>query len=254
MPALRKWILLGMACAPLSGALSAEDAIRGLEPDDVRPAMLVWDIGTNRKTGPRRYVEAITRATDQNRQLWRITHYPHDIVATQAVEFDLYDVDAATLTPVRSVMRSPTLDLAIAFGSPHVRVTRKQGMTESVDEVAVSGGAIRPEGPGLTAFVAGLPLKEGYALTYQALDRWHGPAEMKVKRMNLTVLERGRVSTKIGPQDTFKLRIEPEDASYRVIEHVRAEAPHYPFLMEYTRGRFTLVSEVVAMAIDGSNR
>lgn len=36
-----------------------------------------------------------------------------------------------------------------------------------------------------------------------------------------------------------------------MVEYVRAEAPHYPFLMEYTRGRFTLVSEVVAMAIDG---
>jgi hypothetical protein len=250
MPALRKWILLVMAAAPLSSALCAEDAARGLEPDDVRPAMLVWDIGTNRPAGPRRYIEAITRATDQDRHLWRITHYPHDIVATQAVEFDLYDVDAATLTPVRSVMRNATFDLAIAFGSPHVRVSRKQGTTESVDELAVSG-AIRPEGPGLTAFVASLPLKEGYTLAYQALDRWHGPAEAKLKRMNLAVLERSRVSTQMGAQDTFKLRIEPEDGSYRVVEHVRAEAPHFPFLVEYTRGRFTLVSEVVAMAIEG---
>ena len=147
-------------------------------------------------------------------------------------------------------MRNASLDFTIAFDDTRVRVSRKQGTTESVDELAVSS-AIRPEGPGLTAFVASLPLKEGYTLAYQALDRWHGPAEVKLKRMSLAVLERSRVPTQMGAQDTFKLQIAAEDGSFRLVEHVRAEAPHYPVLVEYTRGRFTLVSEVVAMAIDG---
>jgi hypothetical protein len=247
MSALPKWILLVFASAPLS-ALCAADATRSLKPDNVRSAMLVWDIGTNRPKGPTRYVETVTRVTEQNRQLWRITHYPHDIVATRAVEFDLYDVDAATLTPVRSVQRNANLDLAITFDGPQVSVTRKDGATESVDKWAVPG-ILRPEGPGLTVFVAGLPLQPGYSLEYQALDRWHGRKETKVKRMKLTVLERDRVATQMGMQDTLKLQIEPEDASFKVVEYVRAEAPHYPFLVEYTRGRSTLTSAVVAMAI-----
>lgn len=243
-----KWILLVIASAPLSGVLCADDAARGLKPDSVRPALLVWDIGTNRATGATRYLEAVTRVTDENRPLWRITHYPQDIVATQAVEFDLYDVDAATLTPVRSVMRNATLDFAVAFSGPHVSVRRKEGTTESTDEFAASD-VIRPEGPGLTVFVASLPLEVGYTLAYQALDRWHGPKQAKLKPMKLAVLERRRMATQIGTQDTFKLRIEPEDGSFRVVEYVRAQAPHYPLLVEYTRGRFRLTSEVTALAI-----
>jgi len=247
MPTLLTWILLVIVIAP-GVAPAAEDAARNLRPGNVRPAMLVWDIGTNRQSGPTRYVEAVTRATDRNRQLWRITHYPHDIVATQAVEFDLYDVDATTLVPVRSVMRNATLDFAIVFDGSQVSVSRKEGTQERVDELTAPG-IVRPEGPGLTVFVAGLPLQVGYTLAYQALDRWHGPKETKMKRMKLAVLERSRVSTQMGTQDTFKLQIEPEDGSFKVVEHVRAEAPYYPFLVEYTRGRFTMTSAVVAMAI-----
>jgi hypothetical protein len=237
------------AALSLSGfAVCARGEAADFDARRLRPAMLVWDIGTNRPGGPSRHVEVVTRAAYQTKQVWRITHYPHDPVAAKTGEFDLYDVDGETLAPLRSVMRNPRFELALDFDGSQVQLRRTQGSDESLERFTAPAG-VAAEGPGSTVFVGSLPLRVGYTLRYQMVDRWDGRNETRVKKMKLTVLERSPLSTQMGLQDTFKVLIAPEDGSFRIVERVRAQAPHYPLQVEYTRGDRTLASEVIAIAI-----
>jgi hypothetical protein len=214
----------------------------------VKPAMLVWSIGTDRTEGPTRMVETVTRATFEGRSVWRITHYPHDAAAATSAEFDTYDVDAETLAPIRSTMRNPDFELILSFTPNQVYLRRVSGTTTAVERVRLDT-AVAPEGPGLTVFIGGLPLREGYQRRYHIVDRWDGTEEGRVKPMNLTVVERKCVQSAIGRQDAFRILIEPDDKSFQIIEYVRARPPHYPLSVEYIRGTDKLSSEVTALVL-----
>jgi hypothetical protein len=230
----------------LPGGLQAQEpqAI----PHQVKPAMLVWSIGTNQPDGPTRMVETVTRATFEGRSTWRITHYPHDAAATTSAEFDTYDVDAETLAPIRNIMRNPDFELTLNFGKDQVELRRVAGTTTSVELIHL-GTAVAPEGPGSTVIIGSLPLREGYKRRYHVVDRWDGTEEGRVKPMSLTVVEREWVKSAIGRQDAFRILIEPDDKSFQIIEYVRAQPPHYPLSVEYIRGTDKLSSEVTALVL-----
>jgi hypothetical protein len=218
-------------------------------PARIRPAMLVWRIGTNDTAGPSGMIEAVTRATFRNRPTWRVTHYADDPAASTTNDFDLYDVDAETLVPLRSVMRNPGLSLELDFTKDEVTLRKKNETGTSIERIPLKT-PVMPEGPGLRVFVASLPLKEGYAARFHSVDRWSGKEASRVKPMTLTVTGRRIVDTAMGKRDAFEVLIRPDDGSFRIAQRVRVEPPHYPFWMEYVRGTTTLVSEVTAMAIE----
>jgi hypothetical protein len=236
-------------------ALAAVLPARGFQAQEpqailhqVKPAMLVWSIGTNLPDGPTRMVETVTSVTIEGRSAWRITHYPHDAAATTSAEFDTYDVDADTLAPIRSTMRNPDFELTLSFTGNQVELRQVSGTTTAVERIRLDT-AVSPEGPGLTVFIGSLPLREGYKRRYHIVDRWDGTEEERVKPMSLTVVEREWVKSAIGRQDAFRILIEPDDKSFRIIEYVRAQPPHYPLSVEYIRGTDKLSSEVTALVL-----
>jgi hypothetical protein len=211
--------------------------------------MLVWRIGTNEAGGASGMIEAITRATFKNRPTWRVTHYADDPAASSTNDFDLYDIDAETLVPLRSVMRNPGLSLDLDFTRDEVTLRRVDDAGTTTERIPLST-PVMPEGPGLRVFVASLPLKPGYTAWFHSVDRWSGKEASRVKPMTLTVTGRRPVSTPVGTQDALEVLIRADDGSSRILQRVRGEPPHYPFWMEYVRGTMTLVSEVTAMAIE----
>lgn len=242
--------LAGIAAVLLLGAAEAHsaEAVAGPDSSQIRPAMLLWSVGINSPNGATGLVETITRATFRGRPTWRVTHYAHDPTASTTNEFDLYDVDAETLSPLRSVMLTPAFEVELTFGEDRVILRRKEEGDNVVEHVPLSA-PVMAEGPGAQVFVGSLPLHPEYELRYRAVDRWSGKAATRVKRMTLSVLDRRVVATAIGEQDVFEILVRPDDDSFRIVELVRAQPPHYALRTEYIRGKDTLVSEVTALAI-----
>ncbi len=238
--------MAALCLAALSATPPSPAVVR---PAQIRPAMLVWRIGTNEPGGATGMIEAVTRATFKNRPTWRVTHYADDPAASPTNDFDLYDVDAETLVPLRSVMRNPGLSLDLDFTRDEVTIRRVDDTGTTVERIALST-PVMPEGPGLRVFVASLPLKRGYEARFHSVDRWSGKESSRVKPMTLTVTGRTSVSTPMGSRDAFEVLVRPDDGSFRIVQRVRVEPPHYPFWMEYVRGTTTLVSDVTAMAIE----
>lgn len=214
----------------------------------IKPAMLQWRIGIGRAEPASDMVEAITRAVLDGRQTWRVTHHAADPARSSIADFDVYDVDAETLAPIRSVMRNMTFELSLSFSSTSVSLRRTEQDT-SHDEQIPLRRSVKPDGPGLRVFVASLPLKRGYTTRFETVDRWSGKEAGRVKAVTLSVRDRRRADTALGRQAILEIVMRADDGSFQIVEHVRVRPPHYPFRVEYTRGTNLLVSEVTAMAI-----
>lgn len=233
------WAILSLV---LSVQLTSQ--IPNLNASAVRPAMLRWQIGIGRQSPPQHVIETISSTTVGGRAAWRVAHYPVD--PTEGI-YDFYDIDASTLSPLRSVMKSRTFELSLMFDQGRVRLQRTEdGMTAS--ESIAPDGRVMAEGPGDTVFIAGLPLKNGYVLNYQIVDRFRGREQTRIRPVTLSVVDRGRIATSLGMHDVLEVRSIAVDGSFDHVRQVRADAPHYPFRVEYTSGSTRLISEVTAMA------
>jgi hypothetical protein len=240
----RRWMEIGLLLVVLSAPLLGQPADN--DRSAVKAAMLRWRIGIERAEPASEMVETIAPVTMEGRLAWRITHYPFE---PDEGGFDVYDVDAATFSPIRSVMKNPAFELSLAFDSRRVLLRRTE-KGHTVSESIALDEEVRPEGPGHRVFIAGLPLKPGYTLTFRIVDRWSGKERSRVKDMRLSVSDRRRVQTALGSQEILDVITAAVDGSVRIVEQVRAEPPHYPFRLEYTRGKTPLVSDVTTMAID----
>src|SRR5262249_12363751 len=73
--------------------------------------------------GPSPLVEVILPATYRGRAVWRVVHRDADPTTPgSAASYDMYDVDRATLVPVRSIMSREGLYLALAFDAGKVTI------------------------------------------------------------------------------------------------------------------------------------
>ena len=247
--------LLSLVCRTISLLMlvSGQASATGQTPisaTNIRPAMLRWQIGIERPEPANDVIETISAINVAGRPAWRVTHYPAD--PTEGT-FDFYDVDRSTFAPIRSLMRSRTFELALTFEAHRVLWRRTAGTDTRHEEIALVG-AVMPEGPGDTLFVAALPLKPGYALKYQLVDRFGGSGQSRVKDVALSVS--GRLSARFGgrSEDVLEVRQVAADGSFTRRALVRAETPHYPFRVEYTRGKTVFASEVSTMAIETPNK
>jgi hypothetical protein len=212
----------------------------------VQPALLVWQTDIHADDGPSPLLETITSVLTEGHRIWRITHYPPDPTTSTVNEFDLYDVDAESFQPIRSVMQTPEFRLEITFAPDAATLRRVDKDGSSVERIPLSK-PVMPEGPGSTVFLAGLPLKEGFTTEFLVLDRWSGTGSSRVKTVKLSVIERKRISTASGSKEVFEVEARAIDDSFRIVEYVRTRPPYYPFRVEYTRGSHTMVSDVVTM-------
>lgn len=211
----------------------------------LRPAMLVWSVGIDGTGNPSRLVETITRSSWEGDDTWRVTHYPQDPSISTVNEYDLYDLARTSLAPLRSASNRGGNYLELRVSKAVVVIRSSADQSEHID----LGTEVRPEGPGLTAFVATLPLKSGYEINYQVVDRWSGHGNGRIKKMRLAVESRGVIKTAMAEQDCYEVSIRAEDGSFEIREFVIAEGLHWPLRMTYIRGAAKAVSEVVAIAV-----
>src|SRR5262249_58566508 len=97
---------------------------------------------------------------------------------------DSYDLDRQTLAPLHSISRNDGMSLELTFFN-HIVEIRVTEATSTFEERATVRAELMPEGPGLTPFVATLPLKEGYVLNRYIVDRWEGHGDGRVKKTTL---------------------------------------------------------------------
>jgi hypothetical protein len=238
------WFQLMVNC--LSLAACAQHSQLPARSEAIRPATLLWKVGINNPAGASEMLEAITPAMVGGQKSWRATHYSHDPTTSPVNDFDLYDVDATTLEPIRNVMQTPDFRLEISFtraGASLRHITESAAKEEYVP-LAVR---VMPEGPGERIFVASLPLRDSFELKYHILDRWSGDGPSRLKSTTLSVDGRKRLSTSQGTREAFQVRIRPDDGSFEILEYVRTKPPFYPYRVEYSRGSLHSVSEVVMM-------
>jgi hypothetical protein len=214
----------------------------------IQPAALIWRTDINSPDGPGHLLEAITRIKIDGRDAWRVTHYDLDPTATSTNDFDLYDIDASSLKPIRSVMQNGDFHLEIVFDQK-LATFHKVDKDGSVLEKIPLSTDIMPEGPGHTALVASLPLREGFVTRYYILDRWAGTGPSRIKEVILSVNRRLSLATEMGTKDAFEVESRAADGSFRIVEYDRTRPPFYPFRLEYTRDSKTSVSDVVSILV-----
>jgi hypothetical protein len=216
--------------------------------EKLRPAMLLWNVGLSDPGGPSQLVETITPSTWQGRKTWRVTHYSQDPVSSKVNDYDLYDLDRESLDPLRSVSNREDGYLELLFSKSGVAIRSKIAGADWAEHVDLHG-AVKAEGPGLTALVATLPLSLGYKLSYEIVDRWSGRDNSRLKKMTMGVTSRGVIETAMGKRDSFEVVIRPEDRSFEIRESVLAEGLHWPVRMTYIRGSAKVNSEVLAITV-----
>ena len=204
----------------------------------IGPAMILWNTGL---------VETITPVLVQNRVAWRITHYPQDPTESKTNDYDLYDVDRATLAPLRSVMNTAEYHLELIFAKKEVTLRKTTDQGTAAEQIPLLTN-VQPEGPGLDVFVASLPLAVGYKKRYAIVDRWAGHGSTRVKTLSLSVSEKATKDTALGKREVFELSISPDDNSFQIRERVLVESPHFPVWVEYRRdGKTYPISEVTSI-------
>ena len=231
-----------VACA---GPDAPQDTSR---TEQVRPAVIEWNIGVTNKEGPSPMVETVLPSSYKGRDVWRVIHRDPDPTAEGAAgSYDMYDVDRATLVPLRSVMSREGFQLTLTFEADRVKIEKREG--GNLEESTVSVRNPMPEGPGMRVLLAALPLKDGYRTSFEILDRWD--EERRVKPIDLAVKQGGPIQTRLGGCQALEVTLTPRDGSFRTRNWVRSAPPHYPFRVEYTRGETLLVSEVTRMVVEG---
>lgn len=214
----------------------------------LRPAMLIWNVGVGDPKGPDQLIEVVTQATLGDRKTWRVIHYSQDPTLDETNSYDLYDLDAESLAPLRSVYNSQGSHLELLFGDKEVTVRHTSSKGSEPEKVPVTE-PVKPEGPGETAFVASLPLHPGYHLQYKMVDRWDGRGQGRLKTVDLSVLKKDVERTALGKRPVYIVRVKPTDGSFELTQRVLAAAPHFPVKIEYVRGGLRVVSEIASLAI-----
>jgi len=238
-----------LAAAALAVALASGCARNPNPSENVRPAVLEWEIGVNERDGPTGMVETVLPAVYKGKAVWRVVHRDADPTAEGGNSFDMYDVDRETLVPMRSVMSREGFFLGLEFEGNRVEIAKIEGDQKSKTEVRVENPM--PEGPGVRVLVAAVPLRVGYTTEFPVVDRWAKDEAHRVATVKLRVPKRTSMETRLGRREVLEVVLEASDGSSSSRHWVRAEPPRYPYRIEYVRGDLHLVSEVTRMAFEG---
>jgi hypothetical protein len=245
----RRLTIAGACMALVVEPLAAQAPAPVPAPGQLREAMLTWRIGLDWPRGPSRAIEVITRATWKGRDVWRVVHHQEDPTTAVEGRYDMHDVDALTMTPVRNVMRTDAFALEIDFTPEAVTYRRRAANGDSAIEHVPLTASVMAEGPALTALVASLPLAADYTTSFAMLDRWQGRERERIRPVTLRVTGRGSVQLDGRSIETLLVVIRADDGAFRFDQQVTAEAPHLPLTIEFTRGTSRVRSAVTSIAV-----
>jgi len=245
-----KLIAILLLCVGNSGCARPSPVISGPNLGNaglrLKSAVLVWNVGLGYAKGPEGLVETITPTTFSGREVWRVAHYAQDPSSTNSNDFDLYDLDRTTLSPLRSVWKSGSSRLEMLFEKNEIQI--RTGDNRPEERIRVTS-LPAPEGPGGTAWLATLPLEIGYQMRYKIVDRWDGLGPARLKMLTLVVSERKSMTTALGVKDVYLVQMKPDDRSFEIREQVLASGLHFPVAVEYVRGSLKLRSQLVSLAV-----
>lgn len=215
-----------------------------VRPSQLRPAFFVWKIGVNRDN-PNLAIENIFPTEANGRRVWRVLHNSADPTRPN-FGYDYYDVDPITLRPIISEMKYPEPErrYRIEFGTNQASLRRTE-RGETSEEVINVPTHLYPEGPGYSAFLAALPLRERYSVSYASLNRWN---KQKLDVHTLRVIKREAVSVPAGRFNTFVVEDEAPSGVYIKV-WVLDKPPHYAVRTEYMRAPRMWVSELQEFTI-----
>ncbi len=236
--------------ATLLGCSSRRSSPHPTDNGELVPALIEWRVGLGEKDAPSPLIETVLPTTHRGVPVWRIVHRDPDPTADGSFNsYDLYDVAIDSLRPLRGVMNREGLFLSLSFEPDRVIIEKHAGDAHTRSELSLRDP--KPEGPGMTVFVAALPLQAGFRTSFQIVDRWATDDSTRVKWVDLQVTGERVIPTAWGRCPGLELIAAPRDGSFRIQQSVLATAPHYPLRTEYRRGELVLVSEVTRIVMAG---
>ncbi len=212
-----------------SGAEAAMRApLPALDGKVIQPAELGYAVAI--EMGPQKFdmtmQRVITTCQEQGRACWRIS----DVAKSPMGNIDdVFDVDRATLLPIRRAATSPGGKMEMAYGEQAI-TGKMSGMGQDIALNVAMAAPVVGDGPGLMLAIAGLPLAEGYKTTVRQLE----PTTQKIQVFELAVTGTETVKTPAGSFETFVLEMRPlGDAGGRATMRVLQKAPHHVVKGEY---------------------
>ena len=169
---------------------------------------------------------AITEAVDGGRPVWRVVETMKMVMGTMA---DTTWIDRATLRPVRRG-GGGLGTISLTYGE--TAITGKVGGGGQLLDVNVPLKAPAvTDGAAFDAYVACLPLADGYSATLQVFDS----GQQKVRPMRVTVTGRETTTAAAGPFPTFVIELATLDGDPAGSGTVRLlqAAPHHVVSGEY---------------------
>jgi hypothetical protein len=195
-----------------------------IKTKQLKPAILYWDFGT---------IETIYPSEDSLGSYWNVIHRsPEPDANTDG--YDFYKMDAKTLRPLVSEMRHPGfIHYRIDFTAQQAALYINDGK-DSIRYTIALPNLVSPEGPGSPAFWGSLPLKPGFEIEYQELDRWAGKTIQKgvlvKKKLKVTGEEVLTIDQQKVPTYLLDIR---SDAGSNLKVWVMKETPHYWVKVDY---------------------
>ncbi len=239
-----------MACLLAASCAAPTPATHRDAPDAaIVAAVLVWNTGINQPDGPSSLIETVLPAMLRGQRVWRVVHRDSDPTQSAINDYDMYDVAAANLSPIRSATNREDVTLVLTFTDGRVTIDRRAGGDHTTLEVATNHPV--PEGPGQTVWLAAQPLAEGYRASVEIVDRWASDLSAPNRVLDLAVVSTTTIVTPMGSCRAYEVTLTARDGSFRIRQWVRASPPHYPLKTDYRRGDFVYVSEVVRIAMSG---
>jgi hypothetical protein len=213
-------------------------------------------VGTAR---PNDAIETVVPLTVDGREIWRIIHSLartiDDVPPGGAVSLDVYDLDRATLRPIRSEHRNPGSDgrppvvTRFIYKSDVARRLNERG--EEIEVVALAGRNPLPEGPGSAVIFQAITWREGLRLAGHAVNRFGGTGDARLHPVTVEVTGRDVVKVGSRPVPVWVVVQAALDGSYRTIHHVTIAAPHIIIGVSHVAGnRRPFVTHGLAMAAD----
>jgi hypothetical protein len=237
---------------------STADIWHAIDPSRICAVSSLRRLGVG-TTRPNDAIETVLPLTVDGREVWRIIHSLartiDDVPAGGAVPLDVYDLDRATLRPIRSEHRNPSADgrppvvTRFVYESEVARRLDERG--EEIERVALAGHTPLPEGPGSAVIFQAIAWREGLRFTGHAVNRFGGTGDARLHPVTVEVIGRDVVTVSARPVPVWVVVQAARDGSYRTTHHVTIAAPSVIIGASHSAGnRQPLVTQGLAMAVD----
>ena len=218
-----------------------EEKSLSLNPAQLKAVSLFWSMRGPRWKTPFLMLETVLAQEIDGQKVWRVIHLPGDLADNKGFVHDSEDLDYQTLRPLTSTLLwNPTfVQVKYEKDSAKITVVNKGDTKQSTVSLPQH---LYPSGPGWTALLAALPLKEGFSAEYYMLDRNKAQDHLVINKVK--VVGREEIIIAKRNYDTYVVEAESQGGMYSK-SWVLARPPHYRLKAEFMRAPNTIYAEVI---------